>query len=404
MTHPAHSPLGASSCERWWNCAGSVALNASLPDEPPSEYAAHGTRVHALLEHCLRRQEPNADDYVGYNLDGLSPKHPDAAPVFTPEDVAAVNVALGLVYSILEPNDYLHIEHRLDLSSVVPNGFGTADCIILKPRDKWLHVIDYKHGAGVPVEVNGNKQLRYYALGALLAFMGEAEIEKITAWVVQPRLPHADGPVRHEVYDPFDLLDWMLALRAAAERALSPAAPLVPGSWCKFCKAARLMACPAFEQKARAAATDAFGVVVAPNQLPAMTPEEHGRRLAEAETLRAYLKALDEFTAQRARQVLPAGWKWIAGRGVRKWAQSETAVLNAIQESIGRDISERVCPSPAQTEKLLGKALYREHVAPLVEQKHAAPRLVRSEDKRPALSLQEVNSPEWKTEAFDMIE
>ncbi len=42
------------------------------------------------------------------------------------------------------------IEKRVDFSRYVPDGFGTADCIILSGDT--LHIVDYKHGKGVVVD------------------------------------------------------------------------------------------------------------------------------------------------------------------------------------------------------------------------------------------------------------
>ena len=51
-----HSLVGASSCERWWNCPGSNALIAKLPTPPNTKYAAEGTVAHALCEDVLKNK------------------------------------------------------------------------------------------------------------------------------------------------------------------------------------------------------------------------------------------------------------------------------------------------------------------------------------------------------------
>ena len=54
---PIHSPLGASSAERWMNCPGSVRLPGGAwmePDEAP-EYQTRGTSAHELAALCLTR-------------------------------------------------------------------------------------------------------------------------------------------------------------------------------------------------------------------------------------------------------------------------------------------------------------------------------------------------------------
>ena len=39
------------------------------------------------------------------------------------------------------------VEERLDYSYLVPQGFGTGDCVII--ADGTLYVMDYKNGKGV---------------------------------------------------------------------------------------------------------------------------------------------------------------------------------------------------------------------------------------------------------------
>ena len=48
--------------------------------------------------------------------------------------------------------------------------------------------------------VTGNKQMRTYALGALLAHPGKA-VDTITVTIVQPRANHPDGIIRSETFD-----------------------------------------------------------------------------------------------------------------------------------------------------------------------------------------------------------
>lgn len=68
-------------------------------------------------------------------------------------------------------------EQKLDLSAYVPEGFGTADCIIAS--DNKLQVIDFKYGLGVLVNAENNTQMMLYALGALELFDSIFDIETI---------------------------------------------------------------------------------------------------------------------------------------------------------------------------------------------------------------------------------
>lgn len=60
------------------------------------------------------------------------------------------------------------IEQRVDFSHYVPDGFGTADCLIVS--DEALRIIDFKYGRGILVDAEDNSQLKCYALGGLRLF------------------------------------------------------------------------------------------------------------------------------------------------------------------------------------------------------------------------------------------
>ncbi|MEI8060245.1 MAG: DUF2800 domain-containing protein, partial [Ferruginibacter sp.] len=55
------------------------------------------------------------------------------------------------------PDAVLLIEQLLDLRSWVPDGFGTADAVII--ADGLMEIIDLKFGKGVPVSATSNKQM-----------------------------------------------------------------------------------------------------------------------------------------------------------------------------------------------------------------------------------------------------
>lgn len=79
-------------------------------------------------------------------------------------------------------------EQQVDFSDVVPDGFGTCDCVMI--GDDTLNIFDYKHGKGVRVDAVGNPQMRLYALGALARYRplyGDT-IKKVRMTIIQPRI------------------------------------------------------------------------------------------------------------------------------------------------------------------------------------------------------------------------
>lgn len=350
---PAHSKLGASSASRWMACPGSVALNARMPKRT-SVFAAEGTAAHTVGEACLKRGF-DADQYIGevIEVEGCDEK-------FTvDEDMAeAVQVYLDAVRAeCTDPTDILSIEQRFHLKDLHPLFFGTNDACVYKPKKRELVVFDYKHGKGVAVEVERNKQMMYYALGASIE--DNRPIVAVKIVVIQPRCPHKHGPVRAWSTTPMDLIDFAAEIIAAAKATEQPNAPLASGDHCKFCSASPV--CPRLRDDALEAAQVEFGansgepILRQPDQ---MTPDEVGSVLRQANTIKTWFRAVEEFgNAEARRGQVPTGFKLVEGKGRRKWRDENDAIVflkkqGVEDEHIYEDPSVR---SPAQTEAMLKK-------------------------------------------------
>ena len=114
----------------------------------------HVVLRHALCEHKLKRilKIRSKRPVSKYDSDEME-ENSDAYVEFVQEQIAACKEPIVL------------IEQKVDFSKYVPDGFGTADCLIVS--DGVVHIVDYKNGAGVLVEIQDNPQLKCYALGAL---------------------------------------------------------------------------------------------------------------------------------------------------------------------------------------------------------------------------------------------
>ncbi len=255
----AHAILGASSAERWMNCAASVALiaayYASGGKPSNSRFAQEGTAAHNLGELCLRTDVAPAFflgqfmTTMGELLEVEPDEWPDeiANPYFEIDDdmvdavtvytttIAEIDAKLKEEYGV-EPIHFL--EEQFTLERLYPGLFGTNDYSMLVVR-KRLIVIDYKHGRGKVVEVKDNPQLLYYALGAIFKVCKTAADlpEFIDIYIVQPRAAHRDGPVRKDTYTLAQLQGFAKELVAKAKITEIPDQKPIPGSWCQFCNA-----------------------------------------------------------------------------------------------------------------------------------------------------------------------
>lgn len=359
----AHSHIGASSMYRWSKCPGSVRLCKDIPPQI-SEYAAEGTRAHEVAAKWLTDRKTTSEglDFETYE---------------------AIRTYYVEVMDNWHSDDEVLIEHRFDLSQIHPGLYGTADCVIYDPTNKRLHVYDYKHGAGVAVEVENNPQLMYYALGALLSKNYKvADVEMI---VVQPRCPHPDGPVRRWSIPAIDLIDFSVDLKKYAVATEVPDATLLAGSHCRFCPAAA-NACSAIKNKAQILAKEEFAPQFS------YDPARLAEVLTWLPTLKSWIKNVEEFAENESNQGrIPPGFKLVAKRGSRKWID-EDKVKTFLEKYEGcYDVKLK---SPAQIEKHLGKGV----IDHLVITESSGFTLVPESDKRQSKAL------DVKTEFTDVTE
>ncbi len=339
-----------------------------------SAYAAEGTLGHTVASDILEK-------YF------FSKKLTDRG-VLPPDMLPAVKVYVDFIKAeaIVSGADvkagHILIEHRFDLKDVYPGLFGTADAVIYFPEKKKLLVADYKHGAGIAVEVDDNLQLQYYALGALLSTgfpCNEVEIA-----VIQPRCEHEKGPIRRYAFPSVDLLDFAADLAFDAAATANPNAPLKPGKHCRFCPAAPTK-CPAVKEKALALAKQEFGPAVS------YDPAKLAEALAAIPAVEAWITKVREFAyAEAMHGRNPPGWKMVAKRATRKWMADDETIVEFMAEATKREVSEFFeepsLKSPAQMEKLCSKQI-GEGLRKFMESVSSGYNLVPEADKRPAAKL-----------------
>ena len=232
VDRPVHSSIGASSMYRWKNCPGSVRLSEGLKSKS-SVYAEEGTAAHELIGLALKRA-------FSENVPTIN---------ILQKTIEALDVYAKYIEGLKKDNP-IHIEHSFDMDDIFPNLYGTADCVIYDKKEKLLHVIDYKHGQGLPIEVENNLQLSYYALGAMHTL--DYPCHEVQMTIVQPRCYHPDGHIRSWKVSALYFIDFELDLIAAAKETKKKKGLLSAGAHCIFCPAKSI--CP---QKEKDAQTDA---------------------------------------------------------------------------------------------------------------------------------------------------
>jgi len=322
-----HSKIGASSYSRWGACPGSVKLSENMPNTS-SSFALEGTKAHDLAEKILTNQDVSDIDYDEEMAD-------------------AVQVYVSYIQNLAIDAEYLGVEERFALRSLHPDLFGTSDATVYK--DKILYVVDYKHGAGLAVEIENNKQLQFYALGALMKLgVPCSHVEMV---IVQPRAFHADGPIRKWRIPVIDLIEFGADLKDDAYKTEDPNAIIVSGDHCRFCPAAPI--CPELHSTALETAKIEFAPTLS------YDPEQLADVLTKLPAIKAWTKAVEDFAFREAEAGrIPPGQKLVPKRAMRKWAdeaEAQSYLLNGDFDLAPTDIVTEKIKSPAQVEKLLAK-------------------------------------------------
>lgn len=394
---PKHSKIGASSCERWWNCSGSVMLSEQIPPQPTSFYALQGTAAHELCEWHLNKQLRKVDySWLDEVIQVEDDDFPAVSITVDEEMLEAVQVYLDVVYADIDlygcRPDQLAVERGFHLQSVHEDAYGTSDTVLQVPMYKII-VYDFKYGAGVAVSAIENKQGLYYGLGALLS-LDEDDLEdivEIEIVIVQPRVQ--DGISRWTI-STAEMLEFMADLKQAADRVdavyrgeVDPMDALNAGDWCKFCK--YKPECPEVRNHLNRTAAEVFALAPldetpAQQQLPEitrMTPEQVAHIMNNAELLKDWCNSVIRYGHSLAeRGVKIPGYKLAPRRANRKWT-NEDDVVKAYEIELGDNLFDRKLKSPAKLEKLLGRER-KDEIEELVTRPDNGNTLVPESDKR----------------------
>ena len=367
----AHAKLSASGAHRWMNCPGSVKAEEGLK-ESISSFAEEGTKAHDLMEQMLKGKFYRVDDY-----DLEMREH--------------VQTYVSYVLSQKKPGDALFIERRVNFSEWVPEGFGTADTIIVS--DEVLHIVDLKYGRGVPVYAENNPQLMLYALGAYDECMFLSDFQSVKISIVQPRL---DTISEWEI-SITDLLKFGEVVRQAALDTQSPKAKRVPGEkQCRWCKAKAT--CPALYKLTADTLMADFEQIDEAPQPHKLTFAQMRLALERKSLIEAWLQSVELSVKDLILEGVEfEGFKLVEGRSVRRWSDAEVAGTRLAALVGEQSAFVRQVISPAKAEKLLGKK-DKGMIEDIVVKPRGAATLARESDPRPAISPVDANFEALDTE------
>lgn len=364
-----HKRLSGSKAERFIFCPGSVALDDRIPEDreaDSSEYSKEGTAAHELAAACLI----NGDD-AWLHIGETGADEPEIK--WTDEMADAVQQYVDFCREVAGKGGAWWTEVSIDNEEIHPDFGGTSDRFGVYQDDDWtiIHVIDYKHGIGVQVDVVGCAQLQYYAFGVLkklkdlkypkdMPGLGDRSKIMVRMTIVQPRGHHPDGPIRTtemtldalEFWADFTLIP---ALFRAGEEEFNP------GEHCRFARC--ILPCPK--------ATEAYKFMENRGMLPpdGLSDEQLTEELAVLQLVEKRIKALKKVTRLRLDRAggedLGIGWKLVRSRADRVW---KAGADKSLEEHYGENAyTTPELKSPAQVEKLPGGASFTAELAYMPE-------------------------------------
>ena len=228
-----HADLSPSSAERWFACPGSISLSKDV-NYVVTKPAVEGTLLHQISEMKLKdRLDGDGISLKSYWL-GKVEKVEDFEIEVDEEMIDCAEAYVDFVQQkTKKKKGKLLIEEQVTLEEINPRCWGTADALIL--ANKHISVIDFKSGR-YPVEVEHNKQLKIYGLGALARYGSEDTVLDLT--IVQPRAKHKDGSIRTTTIKAQDLVLWGFnELKSACDSCEEENPKFNFGNHCRFCPA-----------------------------------------------------------------------------------------------------------------------------------------------------------------------
>ena len=384
----AHALLSASSAARWLACPPSAVAAEAYPNEG-TDYTKEGTIAHEVAE-VITRAILDKGHYTKTRWDDgritIEGKEWDGADITEEMIECAEGYAAYIQERIKDDSATVLLEQRVDFSPWVPEGFGTADCIIIQGTT--MDVIDYKYGRGVAVSAQDNPQMKLYGLGAYNDFGFAYDVEAARLHIYQPRMNN----ISVDDLSVSDLLAWAeKKVKPTAEKAAKGKGNYNPGEHCRFCPHAGR--CRALT-KTCTEYVETHGMRAS---VPVLAPWEVAEVLRMEPLVSLWLKRVKD---QALTTLLDGGdvpgYKVVAGRGTRAWKDEGEVAAALAPLYLLEDYTKTELLSPAAMEKAIGKKKVAELLGELIETRTGAPAVAPETDKRPkydrtAETLKELN-------------
>jgi hypothetical protein len=379
MTTPKKIISGSTALRRM-HCPGSYQLEAKMPEQDDTSYAAEGTLLHEKMEYLLDTDQ--TPDVLHGSLD---------------EDLIQNKLwpAYRGIQEVMQTHQILDfdLELKYEHKHTAPGCEGTLD-FVGKAADGRVVVADFKFGAGEKVFASENYQLAFYTIGLLEnddEFVKHHPHDYIFV-IIQPWRDDETSTIDEWETDAVWLESFRQKERYTYERIRGGEKTLKAGRWCKWCKGRPVCS------EHNGNLTDFVQMdVTEPRVMDSVTL---GKLLDMGKQAEEQYKVLLKFAEQEVaagRLDAPAGHKLVESLGNREWVD-EAQAKNAMMGVFGVDAFDKKLKTPSAAEKLAKKEGidFAHKLGDLVVRKTRGYRLVPDTDRRPQVSSGPIDNPEVK--------
>lgn len=349
-----HATFGSSTAKRTNHCPAWVELSQGVPRRE-SKAAADGTIVHSLVETYL------------LDNDAPWPSTVDAEHIELAEDLLAAVEATMKKYNVTEYEPEVR-------GTVAEDVFGTIDFVGL--AGDTVIIGDVKSGKGFQVEAENNDQILFAAWSAMMDSSVRAELQGVNRLVGVIWQPSRDGEIQTKEWE-FDVGlvgRWGANHMAQIQKARKGGQTPNPGDHCAFCPAA--FKCPA-----------KTGAALEALQFKPDDLETIAKAMGVVDELKAWCADVEKaaYNALEVGQPVP-GWKLVAKRASRKWAD-EAAAIKALRRPLGgvKQITTQKLLGIGAIEKMIKAAGVDISLDALTVAESSGTTLAPESDKRPAV-------------------